>query len=382
MNLPSIGFLLFVAAIMLGCSKEPSPEQLLAGAIRQIEGSRAVHYEYKATWDNRFNETAYLDSARVIYSRPDSSRHGFAFFVSTRGNEYLFDGFNYKEYRHGEKTIVRHEAKEIKADPDYFSGKMFFAYTPFELTKEKAFDSVLGATIDGTDFFIYRETNEKPSAGDTTKTVRTERSYYLERASSAVQRIRQATIIGEDTLQVIDCRFSNIRFERLPPDLSGFERPAALQYREVSIRDIEAELTRRQIAPGDTLERRSYADISGKDVALFGNPERQAVVLFSFIGCGGCEYALRELKKNGYRIRKGLNFYYSSPVDKEKVLRPYLDKKEFPFIAFSKESGMNEDFSIYAFPTFVLIGADGVVRKVVSGFGTEAREMLLEPDAN
>ncbi len=210
-SLHSIGSLLLVAGLMFGCSKKPSSEKVLAGAVRQIEDSRAVHYKYKATWDNRFNETKYQDSGRVIYSRPDSSLHGFAFFVSNRGNEYLFDGFNYKEYRHGEKMIVRHEADEIKADPAYFSGKMFFAYTPFELTKEKAFDS--------------------------------------------------------------------------------------------------------------------------------------------------------------------------SPVDKKTALRPYLDKKGFPFTAFSKESGMNEDFSVYAFPTFVLIGADGVVRKVVSGFGAEAREMILEQDA-
>jgi thioredoxin-related protein len=52
-------------------------------------------------------------------------------------------------------------------------------------------------------------------------------------------------------------------------------------------------------------------------------------------------------------------------------------KKGFPFSAFSKESNMNEDFSVLAFPTFVLINSEGEVSQVVSGYTAEVREMLF-----
>ena len=44
----------------------------------------------------------------------------------------------------------------------------------------------------------------------------------------------------------------------------------------------------------------------------------------------------------------------SSPLDKSATLQAYLDKKEFPFGGFAQESKMNEKFSMYSFPTFVL----------------------------
>ena len=83
------------------------------------------------------------------------------------------------------------------------------------------------------------------------------------------------------------------------------------------------------------------------------------------------------MKKEGYKIKEGLNFYYSSPLDKSSTLQSYLQKKEFPFGAFSEESQMNEDFSVYSFPTFVLIDSEGVVSKVVSGYGEEVAEIVF-----
>ncbi len=103
----------------------------------------------------------------------------------------------------------------------------------------------------------------------------------------------------------------------------------------------------------------------------------ETVVMFSFIGCGGCEYAMREMKAEKFQFRTGLRFCYSSPTDSGTALKNYLHKKAFPFPAFSKESGMNEDFSAYFFPTFVLIGEDGVVKKVLMGYDAEVAALLF-----
>lgn len=86
---------------------------------------------------------------------------------------------------------------------------------------------------------------------------------------------------------------------------------------------------------------------------------------------------MRELKNNKYNIKDGLDFYYSSPVDNQSTLAAYLRKKEFPFPAFSRESGMNQEFSIFAYPTFVLIDSEGMVTQVLAGFDEAVKEVLL-----
>ncbi len=36
--------------------------------------------------------------------------------------------------------------------------------------------------------------------------------------------------------------------------------------------------------------------------------------MFSFIGCGGCEYVVRELKNANYKIWEGLDFELFHPI--------------------------------------------------------------------
>lgn len=111
---------------------------------------------------------------------------------------------------------------------------------------------------------------------------------------------------------------------------------------------------------------------------LYGDPGRETVAMFSFIGCGGCEYAMREMKKEQFKARDGMSLYYSSPVNPNTAVKAYLGKKGFPFTAFSKESNMNEDFGVDFFPTFVRIDADGRVAEVVSGYDDNVRALLFD----
>jgi hypothetical protein len=106
----SIATFTFLSVLLLACQKEtpPSPEAVLSAAIEKIQSHPAIQYQYRSHWDNRFNESTFADSAQVIYSKLDSSQHGFGFSANTYNykSAHLYDGFTYKEIRHPDKLIV------------------------------------------------------------------------------------------------------------------------------------------------------------------------------------------------------------------------------------------------------------------------------------
>ncbi len=381
LTLFSIAAVAVLSILFSACKKEtpPSPEAVLSAAIKKIQDHPGIQYQYRSHWDNRFNESTFADSAQIIYSKLDSSQHGFGFYVNSFNYESadLYDGFNYKEIRHPDKLIVGHDREEIAGDSAYFSSKMFFLRTPFELTDEKTFDSVWDTVIDDTPLFVYQEIKETPSVLDSTRTIRQDKRYFVDIEKQIVRRIKGITLSNGDTTQIIEHVFYDIQFEPEEVDFTGLEQPAFDTYTEVSEADLESEQYLNQIAAGDQLTKATYIDVQGQEVQLFGKPKTKSLLMFSFIGCGGCEYAMSEMKKEDYKIREGLNLYYSSPEDKSSTLQSYLDKKGFPFGAFSEESDMNEDFSVYAFPTFVLIDSKGAVSQVVAGYTDEVRAMVF-----
>jgi hypothetical protein len=377
----SIATFTFLSVLLLACQKEtpPSPEAVLSAAIEKIQSHPAIQYQYRSHWDNRFNESTFADSAQVIYSKLDSSQHGFGFSANTYNykSAHLYDGFTYKEIRHPDKLIVGYDKEEVAADSAYFSSRMFFLRTPFELSSDQAFENVWDTIIDHTSLFVYQQVRESPSVVDSTKTVRQEKHYFIDSQDPIVRRVKSFTMTDGDTSQVIEHVFTDVQFDALPYEFSDLEQSAFTTYTEVSDKVLESEQYLDQIAEGDRLTRSNYPNIQGKGVELYGESEQKSLIMFSFIGCGGCEYAMSEMKKKDFKIREGLHFYYSSPLDKSSTLQSYLEKKGFPFSAFSKESNMNEDFSVLAFPTFVLINSEGEVSQVVSGYTAEVREMLF-----
>ena len=220
-----------------------------------------------------------------------------------------------------------------------------------------------------------------PSVSDTSKTITRDRYFYVDADRRLPERVLTCSTLDGDTLQVLDYRFTAFGFDKEPFDLRRVDTTSWSAFTEMSIHDLEDDRRQSQIAKGDRLEQSVHNDLNGNPIRLFGRQDRQTLIMFSFIGCGGCEYVVRELKNANYKIREGLDFYYSSPVDSRGALKSYLEKKAFPFIAFSAESGMNEAFSIYAYPTFVLLEPDGKVAGIWTGFEDAVKEILLaKPD--
>lgn len=370
---------MLIAFSVFSCQSRLSFAEVLHAAKTRINNHKTIQYDYRSTWDTRAGGTVIADSAQVAYAKLEGNDPGFGFFVNRYGSEFLFDGTDFFEARHGEKTIVRHDPEEITANPDFFSSSMFFLQSPLNLASfeasEAAYDTILG----GQNLVVFLEAEERPSGADSTRTVRQEKYYFIDYDSQLLRRTLSLTTLDkQDTLQLIEYQFSNYHFSLQPYDFSRHNNFGALGYREIRAEDLEEERRLHLVSAGDKLEKRFYPDINGKPVPLYGEPGSETIVMFSFIGCGGCEYTMREMKKEQFKLRDGIRLYYSSPVNPNTALKAYLAQKEFPFPAFSQESNMNEDFGAYFFPTFVRIDAEGVVTQVLFGYGEDVRAILFD----
>lgn len=358
-------------------NRVPTLEDVWSAAVQEVENGQCIHYRYHSVWDTRINNSVYRDSADIIYTKIPDSFHGFGFYADNYRSEYIFDGINYREIRHPDQLIVRHDPENIRADSAYFEDQLIFNSTPFELTASLPVDHSADTLLNGKSYYVYSRFSEQTSVADSTKLIRYEKRYYLNPETKSVDRIQKITVSEQDTLQIIDHYFEQLEWSDRPCDVGTRTSAETANYREISDRALEEEQHLQQIAEGGQVSPGTYPSLDGKDLKLYGTPGTKTLIMFSFIGCGGCERAMQDMKERGYRLKPGTNFYYSSPVDPAGTLEPYLAEKGFPFPAFAKESQMNEDFSIYLFPTFVLINSDGVVERLIGGYDETVDELLF-----
>lgn len=370
----NLGLLLLI--VNFGCKRIPTAEETLLLATAKIEASAMLGYKYVANWDTRINASTFIDSTTIIYFKASDSHHGYGFYADGGDTEFIYDGFHYRTIMHADQTVINEDPNEVAQDSAYFADKLFFAYSPLDLLAVKLGKTAQDTLIDGQLHYIFSKAEERPSYVDETKKVRSEYAYFIDAATSLLKQIKNTTIIAGDTAQVIDYHFTDYTFQKTPYELSEVVWKRSKGYQEISSVDYEEERHLAQIAPGDQLEATTYTSIDGEPQVLFGDPSKKSLIMFSFIGCTGCELALQELSKRDYEIRDSIQLFYSSPQNHGEALKSYLAKHEFPFTAFGSASGVQQDFLVYTFPTFVLVNAAGGVEQVITGYD-ESVEALL-----
>lgn len=336
------------------------------------------HYRFTSFWDNRFASSTWADSMDITYSYLPESDLGFGFFAEGTGADALYDGKDYLLIDHTKRKVVRTTAAEINKDSSYFKYAMSFHGDPKALPEFSAVSKFVDTLVGGKELFLYTISNSTPVAGAPGKSTVSTREYYIDPGLHVVDRIRNSSHVGRDTSQIIDYFFTGYAFSDARHAFGASDREQSLAYREISEADDDEERLAGLVKPGAQLNRADYPDINGEEQMLYGKAGKKTVVMFSFVGCGACEYALREMKKKDFAVRDGVELMYSSPVDKSTALPRYLKKKAFPFVAFGKESLMNENFHAAAFPTFVLINEGGGVERVMGGYDQEVEEILFD----
>jgi hypothetical protein len=376
---------LSISAILLICCEATNPDAVPTEALTLLEATRSkmlttpTHkYRFLSFWDNRFASSTYEDTMEITYSWLPDSERGFGFHAVGSDSEILYDGQDELKIDHNKRKVVRVTAAEIAKDSAYFANKMCFHGDPKILPEAADIDRITDTIIGGKKLYAYSITANAPSVGAGDKGFVATRVYYLDPEQQVVARIRNVSHVGRDTSQVIDYFFRDYAFTGERHEFGASDRAKSLTYREINKSEDQTERRSGLIRPGAQLYRADYISIDGKEELIYGKTGKKTVVMFGFIGCSGCAYALREMKKKSFSVKGGVELVYSSPVDGASTLENYLEKKEFPFTSFGKDSRMNDNFKVAGFPTFVLINEQGGVERVIGEYDTEVAEILFE----
>lgn len=130
------------------------------------------------------------------------------------------------------------------------------------------------------------------------------------------------------------------------------------------------------IQEGDKIGRFSVKDMTGR-VWDNGSTEGRPLVLnFWYIGCAPCIREMPEISRWTDEC-PDVNFLavtYNSADD----IKEIIDSHGFRFVQVAGDKALWDMFGITQTPTTVLIGKDGVVRKVVIGTNGQKRSDMLE----
>lgn len=358
--------LVFVIIIGLSCTEKEPSSNILDMTKEKITNNRLATYNYESFWDNRFNDSEFRDTNYIELERSKENLHGLVFHISDSSYVDFFDGVNQREVDHSKGIVINHDSEKIALDSTYFMFRMNLMAKPSHFLDIDSTYASKDSIIEGKEVVIFTSFKEEDYDSEIFKTVS---SYMIDKSSYKPWMIKTTTIKEKDTSQVLTHYFQNLKFSNNSIDFSKLQSHVQeLGYAEITSNQMQAEYQEKQIQIGSKVPIDNYENILGEETKICGRSGKRTVLMFSFIGCGGCKYAMKEMKKKNFEYNEDIDFYYSSPVDKNAALEEYLSKQGFDGIGFGKESKMNESFNAYSFPTFFIIDSSGTLTNVYHGY--------------
>jgi|GEM_PF-4690847 len=348
------------------CIQDESVSETLFHTQEKIKKNEHISYNYESFWENKFNDSEHRDTNYIELEKLHGNMHEFKFHTSSPSYINYFDGITEKEVIPEESRIINHDPKEIAVDSSYFQHRMNFMALPNHFLDIDSSYTSKDTIIENRRVVLFQKYKEEIFDSANIKLIS---SYAIDKNSNTPWLIKTTAIKDRDTTQIITHYFQDIEFSNKSIDFAQIKNSVSeLGYAEIAANQLEMEMEMEQIQVDSKIPTNGYINMYGETSSIFGNPNRKTVMMFSFIGCGGCEYAMKEMKKKNFAFKNDIDFYYSSPLDKSDILKQYLEEKGFIGMGFGKESKMNDHFNANLYPTFFIINSSGSVTDIYRGY--------------
>jgi len=355
MRLYLILFPLFL--LVSSCGREPGKDPLLA-ARAKTDSARAVSFTMTGVWNNTFmDDTLVMDPHHAVYVRNEHADFPFDFVYETSNSAMLFREGQLKTVEWEERRVINVSGETAREDLAY-EGNYATGQSPVVFLHDTAW--VRSGASDMEVYYertIYDHEDEEGHA-------RTIERISIDSLASAVVRFERVNSLDGVVKQHIVNTFTDLRFG--VGSVADYAIPTG--FAEVSSDDLEKMQDATRLAPGDDLPEFELTDINGATIKSDDLRGKKVVFVFSFIGCGGCEYTRKDLARQSFQFSDEYVALYVNPVDKADRIKTYHTDKPWPCRMTTAEGDLTERFGVYAYPTFIAADEKGKVYRVEEGY--------------
>jgi peroxiredoxin len=364
---------LLAALFLSSCQKNAEtkePSVLLQEAQMTIDEVQSISYSMHLIFDNAFIGSADTMQSSEIFYRNETSPIGYDFFATDEDEEQTFYliGELSKAVNHKDRLITSYTEEETRKDYEDLRSSTIVSNAPFYLLDMEE--------------WVY--TNDTVFQGQTARMY----AYYdYENREDSVHYLRQARLfldpttgqtLGHQTYltangkpyQVITCWYEDYRTNREEP--LTFMLPEG--YTKMSNEEYEAGREAGVLTVGELAPDFSATTVSGEEFTLSDYRGKKVLLDFSFVGCGGCEMAMKEFNHPDFKLPNDMVGVYLSYLNSTAEIEKHFANKGMPFLAIPNAEGPNEEYGVYVYPTFFVIDEQGVIERVElgydEGFGT------------
>lgn len=360
-----ISISLLAACLLISCQQKAemkAPKVLLQEAQATVNEVRSISYTKHLVYDNAFMGSADTIQTDEKFYRNEASPIGYDFLAEDDDYSFYLIGEQAKDVNHKERRITSSTIEETRADYEDPESSTIVSHAPFYQLHKEEWAYAADTIFKGQPARMYAYIDFEN---------RTDSVHYLRQARLFLdldtgQPLGQQTYLTANGAphQVITCWYENYRTNREEP--LTFMLPAG--YTKMSNEEYEAGREAGVLTVGELAPDFSATTVSGDEFRLSDYRGQKVLLDFSFVGCRGCEMAMKEFNHPDFKLPENMVGVYLSYLNTAAEIEKHFGNKGMPFVAIPKAEGPNKDYGVFLYPTFFVIDEQGVIELVELGY--------------
>ncbi|WP_020569673.1 peroxiredoxin family protein [Neolewinella persica] len=356
---------LLAVFFLTSCQQSPEPKapsELLQEAQRTIDEAQSISFTKHLVYDNAFIGSADTMQTNEIFYRNEASPIGYDFLAEDEAYTFYLIGELSNAINHEERRITSYTAEETKSDYEDPRGSMIVSNAPFYLLSKEEWVYDSDTIFQGQPARMYAYIDYEN---------REDSVHYLRQARLFLdpetgQPLGHQTYLAANGAphQIITCWYEDYRTDQEEP--LTFVLPEG--YTKMSNEEYEAGRQAGVLTVGELAPDFSATTITGEEFTLSDYRGKKVLLDFSFVGCGGCEMAMKEFNHPDFKLPDDMVGVYLSHLNTTAEIKKHFAEKGMPFLAIPRAERPNKDYGVYLYPTFFVIDKQGVIERVELGY--------------